>query len=224
MKAVVLLSGGMDSATCLAIAQSEGREVTALTIDYGQRHQLEIDRARAVTLARGIRDHRVVSLDLRLFGGSALTSDLAVPKGEEPGRNGIPPTYVPARNTIFLSLALGLAEAVSAGEIFIGVTAVDFSGYPDCRPEFIDAFERLAAVATRAAVLGAPISLRAPLLRLGKAEIVRRGLELGVDYGATLSCYDPAPAGLACGRCDACTLRRRGFVQAGVPDPTRYAP
>ncbi len=223
MKAVVLLSGGMDSATCLAIAKSEGREIAALTVDYCQRHQVEVERARAVARAAGVRDHRVVPLDLRIFGGSALTAAIPVPKGQPPGRGEIPPTYVPARNTIFLALALGLAEVVQASEIFIGVTAVDYSGYPDCRPEFVEAFARLAAVATRAAVEGSPPAIRAPLLRLGKADIVRRGVELGVDYGLTHSCYDPAAGGLACGRCDACALRRKGFVEAGVADPTRYS-
>lgn len=221
MRSVVLLSGGMDSATCLAIAQSRGAEVVALTVDYGQRHAIEVARARALAKARQVTDHRVISLDLRLFGGSALTSPLPVPK-DRAGEAGIPNTYVPARNTIFLALALGLAEVVGAREIYIGVTAVDYSGYPDCRPEFIAAFERLAAVATRAAVEGAPVVLRAPLLELDKAEIVRTGLRLGVDFGLTHSCYDPSGEGLACGHCDACVLRRRGFERAGVPDPTQY--
>ena len=222
--AVVLLSGGMDSATCLAIAQSARAEVHALTVAYGQRHAVEVERARALSRARAVASHRVVELDLRAFGGSALTADIAVPKDRAPGDAGVPATYVPARNTIFLSLALGLAEVVDAGEIFIGVTAVDYSGYPDCRPEFIAAFASLAAVATRAAVeRGRPVAIQAPLLRMSKAEIVRTGLALGLDYGLTHSCYDPTPAGLACGRCDACALRRRGFAQAGVADPTHYA-
>jgi len=215
----------MDSATCLAIAQAAGAEVHALTVAYGQRHALEVDRARALCAARGVRDHRVVELDLRVFGGSALTADIAVPKDRPAGAAGIPSTYVPARNTIFLSLALGLAEVLDAAEIYIGVTAVDYSGYPDCRPEFIAAFEALAAVATKAAVEGGRrVTLRAPLIRLSKAEIVRTGVALGLDYGLTHSCYDPSGAGLACGRCDACVLRRRGFEQAGVADPTRYQP
>jgi 7-cyano-7-deazaguanine synthase len=222
-RAVVLLSGGMDSATCLAIAQSLGAEVHALTVAYGQRHALEVENARNLARARGVRDHRVVELDLRVFGGSALTADIAVPKDRPAGAAGVPVTYVPARNTIFLSLALGLAEVVDAVEIYIGVTSVDYSGYPDCRPEFIAAFEALAAVATEAAVeRQRRVSIRAPLIRLGKAEIVRTGVALGLDYGLTHSCYDPDPAGLACGRCDACLLRRRGFEEAGVADPTRY--
>ncbi len=213
----------MDSATCLAIARSGGLELHALTIAYGQRHAIEVERARAVALALGVRDHRVLELDLRAFGGSALTSDLAVPKDRPLGAAGIPSTYVPARNTIFLSLALGLAEVVGAAEIYIGVTAVDYSGYPDCRPEFVSAFEALAAVATRAAVeQGRRVVVRAPLMRMSKAEIVRTGISLGLDYGLTHSCYDPSPEGLACGRCDACVLRRRGFEQAGVVDPTHY--
>ncbi|MHB8420721.1 MAG: 7-cyano-7-deazaguanine synthase QueC [Myxococcales bacterium] len=221
---VVLLSGGMDSATCLAIARSLGSEVHALTVAYGQRHAVEVERARRVAASLGVRDHRVVELSLRAFGGSALTADLEVPKDRAAGDTGIPVTYVPARNTIFLSLALGLAEVVDAGEIYLGVTAVDYSGYPDCRPEFVTAFEALAAVATRAAVeRGRRVAIRAPLIRQSKADIVRTGLALGLDYGLTHSCYDPAPDGGACGRCDACVLRRRGFEQAGVPDPTRYA-
>lgn len=215
----------MDSATCLAIAQSLGVEVHALTVAYGQRHALEVDHARALAAARGVRDHRVVELDLRVFGGSALTADIAVPKDRPAGSAGIPVTYVPARNTIFLSLALGLAEVLDAVEIYVGVTAVDYSGYPDCRPEFVSAFEALAAVATKAAVeRGRRVSIRAPLIRLGKAEIIRTGVALGLDYGLTHSCYDPSSAGLACGRCDACLLRRRGFEQAAVADPTRYQP
>jgi 7-cyano-7-deazaguanine synthase len=222
-RAVVLLSGGLDSATCLAIAQSLGAEVHALTVSYGQRHAHEIAQARVLAKARGVSDHRVVELDLRVFGGSALTSDIAVPKDRPAGAPGVPVTYVPARNTIFLSLALGFAEVLDALEIYIGVTAVDYSGYPDCRPEFISAFESLAAVATEAAVeRGRKVSIRAPLIRLAKADIIKTGMKLGLDYGLTHSCYDPDPAGLACGRCDSCVLRRRGFEQAGVADPTRY--
>ena len=213
----------MDSATCLAIARSVGCECHALTIAYGQRHAVEVAQARRVAEALGVRDHRVLELDLRAFGGSALTADIAVPKDRPAGAAGIPVTYVPARNTIFLALALGLAETVDASEIYIGVTAVDYSGYPDCRPEFVAAFEALAAVATRSAVeRGRRVAVRAPLIRQSKAEIVRTGVALGLDYGLTHSCYDPSPAGLACGHCDACVLRRRGFEQAGVPDPTRY--
>ncbi len=214
----------MDSATCLAIARSVGCDCHALTVSYGQRHAVEVEQARRVATFLGVGDHRVLELDLRAFGGSALTADLEVPKDRPPGAAGIPVTYVPARNTIFLALALGLAEVVDASEIYIGVTAVDYSGYPDCRPEFVAAFEALAAVATRSAVeRGRRVAIRAPLIRLSKAEIVRTGVALGLDYGLTHSCYDPSPAGLACGRCDACVLRRRGFEQAGVPDPTRYA-
>jgi 7-cyano-7-deazaguanine synthase len=224
-RAVVLLSGGLDSATCLAIAQSLGAEVHALTVAYGQRHAQEVEQARALARVRNVRDHRVVELDLRVFGGSALTADIAVPKDRSAGTPGVPVTYVPARNTIFLSLALSFAEVVDALEIYIGVTAVDYSGYPDCRPEFISAFEALAAVATEAAVeRNRKVSIRAPLIRLAKADIIKTGVKLGLDYGLTHSCYDPATAGLACGRCDACALRRRGFEQAGVPDPTRYQP
>lgn len=221
MRAVVLLSGGMDSATCLCIAQERGAEISALTVDYGQRHAVEIERARAFARARGVTDHRVVALDLRRFGGSALTAPVPVPK-ERAQEGEIPVTYVPARNAIFLSLALGLAEVVGASEIYVGVTAVDSSGYPDCRPEFIDAFQRLAAVATRATVLGEKIVIQAPLLLLDKAEIVRTGARLGIDHALTHSCYDPSPEGLACGRCDACVLRRRGFERAQQRDPTRY--
>jgi 7-cyano-7-deazaguanine synthase len=223
-RAVVLLSGGLDSATCLVLAQQQGREVCALTVDYGQRHRLEIDRARALGRARGVRDHRVIHLDLRAFGGSALTSSVEVPKDRPLDQPEIPVTYVPARNAILLSLGLALAETVRAAEVHIGVTEVDGSGYPDCRPEFIAAFQTMADRATRAAVAESrPIRICAPLIHWGKAEIIRAGVALGLDYGLTHSCYDPAPDGLACGRCDACRLRRRGFEQAGVRDPTRYA-
>ncbi|HEX8909857.1 MAG TPA: 7-cyano-7-deazaguanine synthase QueC [Anaeromyxobacteraceae bacterium] len=221
-RAVVLLSGGLDSSTCLAVARRDGFEAHALSVNYGQRHRTELDRARRVARALGAADHRVVRVDLSAFGGSALTdAGLAVPKGRSPRRAGIPVTYVPARNTVLLALALAHAETLGASDIYVGVNAIDYSGYPDCRPAFIHAFERLARVATRAGVEGRPLHVRAPLLRLTKAGIVRLGTELGVPYRLTLSCYDPV-RGRACGRCDACQLRRRGFAEAGVPDPTVY--
>jgi 7-cyano-7-deazaguanine synthase len=226
-RAVVLLSGGLDSATCLAIARSEGYEVHALTCKYGQRHSREVEQAARVAKTLGAVSQRVVDVDLRAVGGSALTDAIAVPKdrGAAEMGAGIPETYVPARNTILLGIALGLAEVLEAPDIFIGVNAVDYSGYPDCRPEFIDAFERLAQLATRAGVTGqARFRVHAPLVRMTKGEIIRRGLALGVDYGLTHSCYDPTPEGLACRRCDSCVIRRKGFADAGVPDPTRYAP
>jgi 7-cyano-7-deazaguanine synthase len=223
--AVLLLSGGLDSTTLLALATTEGYAVNALTFRYGQRHGLEIERARAVAARYGVARHVVADVDLRLFGGSALTSDIAVPKDRsaaELGR-GIPVTYVPARNTIFLSFALAWAEVLGANEIFIGVNALDYSGYPDCRPEFIHAFESMANLATKAGVEGAArIAVRTPLIDMSKREIVALGLSLGVDYSMTTSCYDPAPNGTACGRCDACQLRLKGFAEAGVPDPIRY--
>ena len=220
--AILLLSGGLDSATCLAIARSEGFAVHALTVAYGQRHEQEVEQARRIAGALGAASHRIVSLDLRAIGGSSLTSGIEVQKDRvEDGT--IPDTYVPARNATFLAIALGLAEVVGARDLFIGVNAVDYSGYPDCRPEFVEAFERLANVATRAGVEGARFQIHSPLLQLTKAQIIRRGSELGVDYGLTHSCYDPAPDGGACGHCDSCGLRKRGFEQAGVPDPTRYA-
>lgn len=234
--AVVLLSGGLDSATCLAIARREGFVVHALSFRYGQRHAFELDAARRLAAAAGVARHVVADVDLRVFGGSALTSDaLAVPKdrplgpadaGEDPGE--IPVTYVPARNTVFLAYALAMAETAGASDLFIGVNALDYSGYPDCRPEYVAAFERMANLATRAGVEAAArgetaLRVRAPLLHLTKADIIRLGTRLGVDYAATASCYDPDAAGHACGRCDACQLRRRGFEEAGVPDPTRYA-
>jgi 7-cyano-7-deazaguanine synthase len=223
--AVVLLSGGLDSATCLALARRAGFTPVALTIAYGQRHGVEVQQARVVARAAGVSDHRVLSLDLRAIGGSALTSDLAVPKHDDVSQlgPGIPVTYVPARNTIFLGLALGLAEVVGATDLYIGVNAVDYSGYPDCRPEFIRAFEQLANLATRAGVEGARFTVHAPLSGLGKADIVRAGTAAGVDFSLTHSCYDPAPDGAACGRCDSCLIRRKGFLEAGVADPTRYA-
>jgi 7-cyano-7-deazaguanine synthase len=225
-RAVVLLSGGLDSATCLAVARRDGFLCHALSFRYGQRHATELDAARRVAGALGAADHRVIDLDPGAFRGSALTGAGAVPK-DRPGAaraEGIPPTYVPARNTIFLAFALGLAETLAADAIYIGVNAVDYSGYPDCRPEFIRAFRALAALATKRAAEGAPPDVRAPLVELTKAEIIRLGTELGVDYGLTRSCYDPDPAGRACGRCDSCAIRRAGFLEAGVSDPTEYAP
>jgi 7-cyano-7-deazaguanine synthase len=218
-RAVVLLSGGLDSATAAAIAASEGFELYALTVEYGQRHACEIESARAVARALGVARHVELRVDLSAFGGSALTSRADVPKDRDLAAAGIPVTYVPARNTVFLSLAMAWAEALGADDIFIGVNVLDYSGYPDCRPEFIEAFERLAALATKAGVEGAALRVHAPLIRLTKAEIIRRGLALGVDYGLTHSCYDPAPAGRPCGHCDSCRLRARGFAEAGVPDP-----
>jgi 7-cyano-7-deazaguanine synthase len=223
-KAVVLLSGGLDSTTCLGFAKRAGFEPVCLSIDYGQRHLVELQRAKAVAIAHGVTDHRVVRLDLRAIGGSALTDDIAVPKHDDVSqvKAEIPPTYVPARNTIFLGLALGLAEVVGSTDIFIGVNAVDYSGYPDCRPEFVRAFEQLAGLATKAGVEGARFTIHAPLSGMTKADIVRAGIAAGVDYSLTHSCYDPSPEGLACGRCDSCLLRKKGFEEAGVPDPTRY--
>ena len=221
-RAVVLLSGGLDSATVAAIAQAEGYRVAALTIDYGQRHRFELEAARRVAAALGIDDHREVRVDLTAVGGSALTDGgLSVPK-HALGAAGIPITYVPARNTVFLAIALGLAETLEAEALYFGANALDYSGYPDCRPAFVAAFEALARVATRAGVEGSAARVRAPLMHLSKAEIIRRGVGLGVDYRLTHSCYDPASGGGACGACDACLLRRRGFEEAGVPDPTDY--
>jgi len=221
-KAVVLLSGGLDSATVLAMAVDQGYECHVLSFDYGQRSRTELNAARAVAAAFGVRDHRVVRLSLEDFGGSALTdTSIAVP--EEAGE-GIPVTYVPARNTVFLSIALGLAEVVGAEAIFIGVNAVDYSGYPDCRPEFIAAFETMANLATRAGVSGDPFRIETPLMKLTKAEIIAEGQRLGLDYGLTVSCYQADDEGRACGVCDSCRLRAKGFEDAGVPDPTRYQP
>ena len=220
-RAVVLLSGGLDSATALAIARHEGFDCYALTIRYGQRHAVEIDAARRVAAALGAAEHKIIDLDLRALGGSALTSEQPVPKHrsvEEMG-GGIPTTYVPARNTIFLSIALAWAEVLDAADIFIGVNAIDYSGYPDCRPAFIEAFERTAALATRAGVEGMRLKVHTPLIRMTKAQIIRRGVELGVDYGLTVSCYDPSETGVACGRCDACLLRMKGFCEAALTDP-----
>jgi 7-cyano-7-deazaguanine synthase len=223
--AVVLLSGGLDSATALAVARSEGYRCHALTIAYGQRHAAELEAARRVAAALGAVEQRVMHLDLRAFGGSALTADIAVPRDrpQEEMASGIPVTYVPARNTVFLSLALAWAEVINSFDIFMGVNSVDYSGYPDCRPEFIAAFEAVANLATKAGVEGrGRFRIHAPLIHLAKADIIRRGVELGVDYGLTHSCYDPAPDGAACGRCDSCQIRRNGFLAADVPDPTRY--
>jgi 7-cyano-7-deazaguanine synthase len=220
-RAVVLLSGGLDSATALAIARSEGYACHAMSVAYGQRHAAELEAARRVAAALGAVEHRVMSVDWGGIGGSALT-DPAIAVPETPAE-GIPVTYVPARNTLFLALALGWAEVLGSQDLFIGVNAVDYSGYPDCRPEFIAAFETLANLATRAGVEGAGFRVHAPLISLSKAEIIGRGLELGIDYGLTVSCYQADPDGRACGRCDSCRLRRAGFAAAGVADPTRYA-
>lgn len=224
-RAVVLLSGGLDSTTALAVAKAAGFEVYALSVDYGQRHRVELDCAAQIAEAMGAADHRTVRLDLRQIGGSALTADLAVPKDRSADQlgHGIPVTYVPARNTILLGLALGYAEVVGAFDIFIGANVLDYSGYPDCRPEFLSAFEDLANLATKAGVEGAGrFKVHAPLLKMTKAEIIREGVRLGVDYSQTLSCYDPDPDGRACGHCDSCQLRKKGFAEAGVPDPTEY--
>lgn len=224
-RAVLLLSGGLDSTTLLAHAVHGGFDVFAMTFRYGQRHVTEIDAARRVAAHYPVRDHVIVDIDLRTFGGSALTSDIAVPKDRAASEmsRGIPITYVPARNTIFLSFALAWAEVLEAGDIFIGVNALDYSGYPDCRPEYIQAYERMANLATRGGVEGTnPIRVRTPLIDLTKAEIIQRGLRLGVDYSITQSCYDPSTSGAACGRCDACRLRLKGFAEAGVADPARY--
>ncbi len=222
---MVLLSGGLDSSTCLAVARRQGWEAHCLSVDYGQRHRGEVLRARAVARALGARSHRVVRVDLSALGGSSLTDRTRpVPKGRSPARMAaaIPSTYVPARNTVLLGLALAHAESVGAEAVFLGVNAVDYSGYPDCRPAFLRAFERAAALGTRAGVRGRRVRIRAPLVRLSKGAIVRLGARLGVPFALTHSCYDPS-GGRACGRCDACLLRRKGFREAGVPDPTRYA-
>jgi len=219
-RAVVLLSGGLDSATTLAIARAEGLTCFALSLDYGQRHHAELEAARLQALGLGATEHRVMRLDMGPFGGSALTdASIAVP---ESASEGIPVTYVPARNTIMLSLALGWAEVLDAEAIYIGINALDYSGYPDCRPDFVVAFQQLANLATKRAVNGAPIEIRAPLINLTKAQIVQMGLRLGVDYRSTVSCYQADIEGRACGRCDSCRLRRQGFEQAGLADPTRY--
>jgi 7-cyano-7-deazaguanine synthase len=223
--AVVLLSGGLDSATVLALARRDGFRCYALTIDYGQRHAAELTAASRVAASLGAVEHRVMRLDLRAFGGSALTSDVPVPQDRSADEmsSGIPITYVPARNTVFLSLALARAEVLQSFDIYVGVNAVDYSGYPDCRPEFVRAFEGLANVATKAGVEGKGVfTIHAPLIHLAKEEIIRLGVSLGVDYRLTHSCYDPAPDGAACGRCDSCQIRRAGFLAAGVTDPTLY--
>ena len=224
--AVLLLSGGLDSTTLLAIARSEGYAVHALTFRYGQRHAAEVSAAQRVAAALGVAQHVIADIDLRTFGGSALTGDLEVPRDRPAAElgTGIPVTYVPARNTIFLSFALAWAEVLEAGDIFIGVNALDYSGYPDCRPEFIAAFERMANLATRSGVEGTrAVRVRTPLIAMSKRQIIETGRALGVDYAMTTSCYDPVADGAACGHCDACLLRRRGFAEAGLADPTRYA-
>ncbi|SRR5579884_1081060 len=221
-RAICLLSGGLDSATCLAIARHDGFENYCLSFDYGQRHRLELEAAARVAEHLKAAEHKIIAIDLRAFGGSALTSDMDVPKQRSAAEmgNGIPVTYVPARNTIFLSFALAYAEVRNASDIFIGVNAIDYSGYPDCRPEFIEAFERMANLATKAGVEGrSRISIRAPLIRMSKSDIVRAAIALGVDLSLTHSCYDPDPQGRPCGHCDSCLLRRKGFDEAGVSDP-----
>lgn len=225
-RAVVLLSGGLDSATVLAIAKSEGYPLYALSFSYGQRHAWELEAAKRVAASIGVAEHRTVAFDLRAFGGSALTADIAVPKGRtmQERSGSIPITYVPARNTVFLAFALAWAEVLGADDIFLGVNALDYSGYPDCRPEFITAFEKLANLATKAGVEGRQaLKIHTPLIALSKAEIIRLGRELGVDYGLTSSCYDPSPAGAPCGQCDSCLLRQKGFHENGIEDPLRKA-
>lgn len=221
-KAVVLLSGGLDSSTALAVAGRDGFEPCAITFRYGQRHEIEVDAARAVARAARVVTHVIVDVDLRAFGGSALTSDIPVPKDRRDFEGGIPITYVPARNTIFLSFALAWAEVLEARDIFLGVNAIDYSGYPDCRPEYIAAFQRMANLGTRAGVEGKGVSIHTPLITLSKADIIRLGASLGVDYALTTSCYDPTVHGVACGHCDSCRLRLKGFAEAGIKDPIRY--
>jgi 7-cyano-7-deazaguanine synthase len=226
-RAVVLLSGGLDSATVLAIARGEGYECFALSFSYGQRHAWELEAAKHVAASVGAAGHRIATIDLRVFGGSALTADIDVPKGREPDEmaHGIPITYVPARNTIFLAFALAWAEVLGSSDIFIGVNALDYSGYPDCRPEFIEAFERMANLATKAGVEGRQqLKIHTPLIALTKAQIIQKGIELDVDYGLTSSCYDPFPDGQPCGECDSCLLRQKGFHENGTEDPLRYPP
>jgi 7-cyano-7-deazaguanine synthase len=224
-RAVVLLSGGIDSTTTLAIAIAEGYETCALSFDYGQRHQIETEAARRVVNSLGAKEHRVAKIDMRVFGGSALTDDLDVPKqrSEKEIAHGIPVTYVPARNTIFLAYALAWAEVIGASAIFLGVNAIDYSGYPDCRPEFIEAFETLANLGTKAGVEDRRFQIHTPLIKFSKAEIIRKAVELGVDLSLTHSCYDPTPEGFACGECDSCLLRLKGFREAEIKDPIRYA-
>jgi 7-cyano-7-deazaguanine synthase len=223
--AVVLLSGGIDSTTTLAIAIAQGYEAYALSFDYGQRHKIEVEASRRVANSLGAKEHRVAKIDMRIFGGSALTDDRDVPKkrSETEIADGIPVTYVPARNTIFLAYALAWAEIIPAADIFIGVNAIDYSGYPDCRPEFIEAFETLANLGTKAGVEGTRFRIHAPLIRFSKSEIIRKAAEINVDLSLTHSCYDPSPEGLACGECDSCLLRLKGFREAGIKDPIRYA-
>ena len=223
--AVVLLSGGIDSTTTLAIAITGGYEAYALSFDYGQRHQIETQAARRAADSLGVRKHRIAKIDLRVFGGSALTGDIDMPKqrSETEIADGIPVTYVPARNTIFLAYALGWAEVIQAADIFLGVNAIDYSGYPDCRPEFIEAFQTVANVGTKAGVEGRRFQIHTPLIKFSKAEIIRKAVELGVDLSLTHSCYDPSPEGFACGECDSCLLRLKGFREAGIQDPIRYA-
>ncbi len=223
-RAVVLLSGGIDSTTTLAMAIAEGYQVYALSFDYGQRHQIELDTARRIADSLGAKEHRVAKIDRRIFGGSALTDDIDVPRhrSEKEIAHGIPITYVPARNTIFLAYALAWAEVIAASDIFLGVNAIDYSGYPDCRPEFIEAFETLANLGTKAGVEGRRFHIHTPLIKFSKADIIRKAVELGVDLSLTHSCYDPSPEGLACGECDSCLLRLKGFREAGIKDPIRY--
>jgi 7-cyano-7-deazaguanine synthase len=218
-RAVILLSGGLDSVTALAIAKADGYDCYSISFDYGQRHRTELTAAEHLAKKSGVINHKIIQIDLRAIGGSALTDDIAVPETEQAG---IPITYVPARNTIFLSIALGWAEVLNAEAIFVGVNAVDYSGYPDCRPEFIDAFEKLANLATKSAVEGSAIYIKAPLMHLTKSEIVKLGTKLGIDYSETVSCYQADAQGQACGQCDSCRLRRQGFIDAGLVDPTQY--
>jgi 7-cyano-7-deazaguanine synthase len=225
-KALVLLSGGIDSATVMGIARSEGYATYCLSFRYGQRHEIELEAAARIANALGAKEHKIINIDLRTIGGSALTDDIAVPKGRNEGeiQQEIPVTYVPARNTIFLSVALAWAEVLGAFDIFVGVNAIDYSGYPDCRPEYIEAFERMANLATKVGVEGkGKIKIMTPLIQMNKAQIIRKGIEMGIDYGMTHSCYDPTQEGSACGKCDSCLLRRKGFMAAGVPDPIENA-
>jgi 7-cyano-7-deazaguanine synthase len=224
-KAIVLLSGGIDSTTCLAMAKSRGFALHAMSFLYGQRHRVELEAARRVAAAMEVLEHRVVAIDLAAFGGSSLTSEMQVPKNRLVGEaaQDIPNTYVPARNTIFLSFALGWAEVLGSSDIFIGVNALDYSGYPDCRPEYIEAYQKMANLATKSQVEGRRLTIHTPLIAMTKAHIIRAGHDLGVDFSVTHSCYDPSAEGLACGACDSCIIRRKGFEQAGIPDPTGYA-
>lgn len=222
-RAVVLVSGGLDSATTLAISKRDGFETYALSFDYGQRHKIELKAARRIAISLGAQEHRVAEIDLRAFGGSALTDDIAVPKNQSTAPGEIPITYVPARNTIFLSYGLAWCEVLGAADIFIGANAVDYSGYPDCRPEFISAFQQLANLGTKAGIAGAEFQIHAPLIAMSKADIIRKGAELGVDFSITHSCYDSTTEGVACGECDSCRLRLAGFRTAGIPDPIAYA-